>query len=238
MDYDNILLIACQRENFNLEVKELLDRGVNIEDKKIYENRRKFTKTAKKPLYVVDSGDRKIYKKSKRSNTRKSKIYKKSKRSNKRKSKRSKTRKRSNTRKSKRSNTRKSKRSKTRSKRSKTRRKSKRSKTRRSKRSRNKQTIILQKSDLSDKKYMVTVGSKTVNFGAKGYSDYTIHKDEERMHRYENRHKKRENWKKSGITTAGFWSKWILWNKPSFIGSIKDTEKRFNIKIINKTKKS
>jgi hypothetical protein len=57
------------------------------------------------------------------------------------------------------------------------------------------------------------------------------------MHRYENRHKKRENWKKSGIKTAGFWSKWILWNKPSLNRSIKDTEERFNIKIINKTKK-
>lgn len=97
--------------------------------------------------------------------------------------------------------------------------------------------IILEKSKVSTKKFAAIIGNKTVNFGAKGYSDYTIHKDEERMHRYENRHKKRENWKKSGITTAGFWSKWILWNKPSFNASIKDTERRFNIKIINKTKK-
>jgi len=100
-----------------------------------------------------------------------------------------------------------------------------------------KNVIILEKSKVSTAKFAAIIGNKTVNFGAKGYSDYTIHKDEERMHRYENRHKKRENWKKSGINTAGFWSKWILWNKPSLIGSIKDTEKRFNIKIKNKIRK-
>jgi hypothetical protein len=51
------------------------------------------------------------------------------------------------------------------------------------------------------------------------------------MHRYETRHKSREDWKKSGIKTAGFWSKWILWNKSSLISSIRDTQKRFGIRI-------
>ena len=112
------------------------------------------------------------------------------------------------------------------------------SRSKRSKRSKgSKTTFVLEKSKLPTKKYSITIDNKTINFGAKGYSDFTIHKDEERMHRYENRHKKRENWKKSGIETAGFWSKWILWNKPSFVGSIRDTEKRFNIKIKNKVKK-
>lgn len=97
-----------------------------------------------------------------------------------------------------------------------------------------KSVIILQKSKVATKKLAAIIGNKTVNFGAKGYSDFTIHKDIDRMHRYEGRHKSRENWGKSGIETAGFWSKWILWNKPSLTGSIKDTEKRFNIKIINK----
>ena len=49
------------------------------------------------------------------------------------------------------------------------------------------------------------------------------------------RHRVRENWNKSGIHTAGFWSRWILWNKPTLQESINDVEKRFNIKIINKT---
>ena len=87
---------------------------------------------------------------------------------------------------------------------------------------------------MPEKKYKVTIGNKTVNFGAKSYSDYTIHKDKERMHRYMNRHKSRENWKKSGIKTAGFWSRWLLWNKPSFRGSVSDIQRRFSVRIINR----
>jgi len=59
----------------------------------------------------------------------------------------------------------------------------------------------------------------------------TIQKDKDRMKRYENRHKVRENWTKTGINTAGFWSKWILWNKQSLLDSIKHAEKKFNITI-------
>ena len=83
---------------------------------------------------------------------------------------------------------------------------------------------------------MVTIDNKTIHFGAFGYLSYETHKDHDRMKRYENRHRKRENWSKSGIKSAGFWSKWILWNKPSVIASIRDTEKRFGIKIIYKRK--
>ncbi len=98
-------------------------------------------------------------------------------------------------------------------------------------RSGEKQIVILKKSSKPEKKFMVLIGNKTIHFGAKGYDDYTIHKDNERMHRYENRHRSNENWKKSGIESAGFWSKWILWNKPSLIQSIKNTQEKFNIKI-------
>tara|TARA_X000000950_G_C13834698_1_gene627664 strand:- start:272 stop:1054 length:783 start_codon:yes stop_codon:yes gene_type:complete len=94
----------------------------------------------------------------------------------------------------------------------------------------------LQKSTNSKKKWMVTIFKdgnkvKTVHFGATGYSDYTIHKDKNRMGRYDNRHKSRENWTISGITTAGFWSKWILWSKPSLSGAITYTKNKFGIDI-------
>lgn len=93
----------------------------------------------------------------------------------------------------------------------------------------------LKPSNKKEKKYMIELPTgKIVHFGAKGYSDFTIHKDYERMKRYENRHKTRENWKRSGIGTAGFWSKWILWNKPSLAASVRDTEDRFNIRIVRK----
>ena len=97
-------------------------------------------------------------------------------------------------------------------------------------------TAYLQKSDKKDKKFKVTIvkpneKNKIVYFGASGYSDFTKHKDKERMKRYDNRHKSRENWTKSGITTAGFWSKWILWSKPSLEEAKKYTANKFNITI-------
>lgn len=93
----------------------------------------------------------------------------------------------------------------------------------------------LRPSTRSEKKWMIiTPQGKTIHFGAKGYEDYTMHRDAERMKRYTTRHRSRENWNKSGINTAGFWSKWLLWNKPSLGASLRDIEQRFNIKIVKK----
>ena len=99
-------------------------------------------------------------------------------------------------------------------------------------------TAELSKSDKSDKKYKVIIErndkKKTIHFGAKGMSDYTKHKDPKRKENYTARHAKREDWNKSGLDTAGFWSKNLLWNKPTITDSIKDIEKRFNIDIKKK----
>ena len=90
-------------------------------------------------------------------------------------------------------------------------------------------SILLSKSKVKGKKFAVFVDGKTINFGAEGYSDYTIHKDDERKNRYIQRHKARENW--NDCKSAGFWSRWLLWNKKTLAASIKDTETRFHIKI-------
>ena len=85
------------------------------------------------------------------------------------------------------------------------------------------------KSDKPNKKYyIITNNNKKVYFGASGYSDYTIHKDEARKQRYINRHKN-EVWTKSGIDTAGFWSRWLLWNLQTIKDSYNDIKRRFNI---------
>ena len=91
----------------------------------------------------------------------------------------------------------------------------------------------LYKSSLAGKKYMVKTDTKTIHFGAKNYTDFILSGgDEERKKRYIARHQRNEDWTKSGIDTAGFWSRYILWNKPTITASIKDTEARFNIKIV------
>ena len=96
----------------------------------------------------------------------------------------------------------------------------------------------LQKFPDSKKKFKIILpNGKSVKFGARGYSDYTIHKDPERMKRYLARHKTREDWTRGGLDTAGFWSRWILWSKPSLSGAIKYTSDKFGIKIIENSKK-
>ena len=65
---------------------------------------------------------------------------------------------------------------------------------------------------------------KKVYFGASGYSDFPTHKDEARKQRYINRHKNNEVWSKSGIDTAGFWSRWILWHLPTIKESYNDIQ--------------
>lgn len=71
-----------------------------------------------------------------------------------------------------------------------------------------------------------------VNFGRKGYSDFTIHKDKERMKRYLTRHRSRENWTRAGARTAGFWSRWLLWSEPNFQAALRRTQRVLGRKIV------
>ena len=82
------------------------------------------------------------------------------------------------------------------------------------------------KSDKPNKKYfIITSKGKKIYFGAAGMSDFTIHKNEARKNLYINRHKKNENW--NDKDTAGFWSRWLLWHKPTIEASYQDIKKRF-----------
>ena len=83
--------------------------------------------------------------------------------------------------------------------------------------------------DGKHKYYIITASGKKVLFGAIGYEDFTIHKDPIRKARYIARHKNKENWTKSGINTAGFWSRWLLWNQLTLQSSYNDIKNRFLI---------
>lgn len=70
---------------------------------------------------------------------------------------------------------------------------------------------------------------RTVKFGAYGMEDYTIHKDPERKRLYIQRHSGMgEDW--SDPTTAGFWSRWLLWEKPDLKEAMKFVIKKLNNK--------
>jgi len=69
-----------------------------------------------------------------------------------------------------------------------------------------------------------------VDFGATGYIDFTQPPhDAKRKMLYMLRHKSREDWTKSGIFSAGFWSRWLLWNKSSISASLSDVKSRFGL---------
>lgn len=84
--------------------------------------------------------------------------------------------------------------------------------------------VVIYRSKTPGKKYTAEIhhdGRVThVNFGDPKGSQYPIHKDKTIRAAYIARHKKTENWTRSGAHTAGFWSKHILWNKPTVAESI------------------
>jgi hypothetical protein len=93
--------------------------------------------------------------------------------------------------------------------------------------------VSIKPSKLKTKKFTATFFNdkgekiKTTHFGAKGMSDYTIHKDPKRKKRYLDRHRKNENWE--DFMTAGSLSRYVLWEKPNLQKSISFYKKRFNL---------
>ena len=94
--------------------------------------------------------------------------------------------------------------------------------------------ISVKPSPKPDKKLEVTLETNTgrekhLHIGAKGMDDFTKTKDEEQKARYISRHRAREDWTQSGLLSSGFWSRWLLWNKPTLQGSIRDVKDRFHL---------
>ena len=92
--------------------------------------------------------------------------------------------------------------------------------------------VTLTKSPKKEKKFRVTFqNGSSVDFGQVGYSDYTLHKDRNRMKRYVTRHARREKWGINGVRTAGFWSRWLLWSRPSLTSAKKLIKDKWNINM-------
>lgn len=97
----------------------------------------------------------------------------------------------------------------------------------------------LTKSPLKTKKYRMIFYDKShskrlghQDFGAKGYNDFTLYNSNgktkearEAKANYLKRHSVNENW--NDPFSAGALSRFILWNKPSILGSFEDYLKRF-----------
>ena len=93
--------------------------------------------------------------------------------------------------------------------------------------------VVIKKSTNKDKKMMAIFYDeerkiKTTHFGASGYTDYTLSKDEKKKQAYLDRHRTNENW--NDYMSAGSLSRYILWNKKTLSASIADYKKKFNLK--------
>lgn len=97
--------------------------------------------------------------------------------------------------------------------------------------------VVLEKSPRVQKKWRASFPDGThVDFGAQGYSDYTIHGDPRRMRRYVDRHARGgETWTKDGLRTPGFWARWLLWSRPSIEEASRFMEKKFGLEITRRS---
>ena len=74
--------------------------------------------------------------------------------------------------------------------------------------------IYISESTRLDKKWMAqTEGHRTVHFGQRGVSDFTVHRDEALRQAYIARHGRKENWGGAGVMTPGWRSRHLLWEK-------------------------
>ena len=105
----------------------------------------------------------------------------------------------------------------------------------------------LQRSTRAQKKYQVSVflnnqPVKVIHFGDPEYKDFTQHGDVQKKMNYAARHSSngrsrtaavnrgKENW--FDPLTAGFWARWLLWEKPSMAEAKANITKMFNIDFI------
>ena len=97
-----------------------------------------------------------------------------------------------------------------------------------------KQSFFLYKSTNPYKKYMVrflnesTGKINTIHFGSAQYSDFTTTNNERRKELYKLRHASDNI---NDLSYPGAWSMGLLWNKKTLEKSIKDMERKFNIKV-------
>ena len=87
--------------------------------------------------------------------------------------------------------------------------------------------ILIRKSHNPKKKYDAVInGTKTISFGANGYSDYTINKDNQRRENYIRSHSN-ENWTQSNIKSPAWMSRFILWEKKSLGEAVHNANNKY-----------
>lgn len=111
--------------------------------------------------------------------------------------------------------------------------------------------VELRPSGRPNKKWVVSfstnlddiVNDRIVHFGDKNARDFLLLNDPESEYydpvnapdvreAYLARHEANENWNVSGVDTAGFWSRWLLWEKPTLEKAVQNLYKKFGIRVL------
>lgn len=90
---------------------------------------------------------------------------------------------------------------------------------------------MLSTSNRPSKKYKIVQGGgigRVVHFGESVDEDYIQHQNEARKQSYLRFH---EGEYETFRHQAGFWARWLLWNKITLQESVQDVQRKFNIKI-------
>ena len=89
--------------------------------------------------------------------------------------------------------------------------------------------INISESTRPGKKYMAKVEGerKTVHFGQDGAADYTKGATDTQRKSYIARHGSKEDWKRSGVLSPGWRSRYILWEKKSLPAAVRDASKMY-----------
>jgi hypothetical protein len=97
--------------------------------------------------------------------------------------------------------------------------------------------LVLNRSKKQGKRFNVKIFEdglfkRSIDFGSSEHENYTMHKDNKRKENYINRHSRNEDW---NTINAGSLARFLLWNKKTLGDSILDFQKRFDVKILNKS---
>lgn len=90
-------------------------------------------------------------------------------------------------------------------------------------------TYVLRKSNKKGKRFEIIMGDHSHHFGSDVGKTFIDGRSQKEKEAWIARHKNDKNWdnKHSGI----FFSRFLLWNKPSLKEAIKDYEKKHSIRI-------
>lgn len=92
--------------------------------------------------------------------------------------------------------------------------------------------IVIKPATQKDKKLQAKIEyndgkSKTIAFGAEGFSDFTLHKDVQRKNLYLKRHSKDP----TNIDSAGGLARDVLWSKPTLSQAVQFAANKHNVPI-------